>query len=641
MLARAARLTSRRARCSTPWPSRRCAPSCGCSRRWPTASWTASTAAWPRACCAPSATPSSFRHEIARVAVEEALPPDRRLALHRRALAALATARAARPRPPRPPRRGGRRRRGRAALRAGRRRARGHARVPPRGGRAVRPRAAPRRRACRPIAARELLERRSYECYLTHDIAEAHRGAPRGARRAPRAGRPPAARATRTAGSRAWPGSRATTRRPRPRRARRSSCSSRCAPGRELAMAYSNMAQLRMLASDQPGASAWGERAHRARRAPRRDRDPRPRAQQRGRGRAGARDPGGRRQARAQPRSWRSRPASRSTSPARTPTWAPARWRSRATRSAIAISRPGSRTAPSTTSTSWVAYMLGWRARSELDQGRWDAAAATASGVLAAPGHPAADAHHPAHGPRAACARAGAIPTRGGRSTRRSRSPRRRARCSALAPVAAARAEARWLAGRERGDRGRDRRARSPSSRPTAGPAASCTSGAGAPASSTSRRPTPSPSPSGSSWPATGAAAAELWTAIGCPYEAALALGHADDDDAQRRGSPSCSASARTPAARRVARALRERGARDVSRGPRAATRENPAGLTARELEVLALVAEGCATPRSPDGSSCPRRRSPTTSRPSCASSASPRAARPLPRPRRLGIVER
>ena len=32
---------------------------------------------------------------------------------------------------------------------------------------------------------------------------------------------------------------------------------------------------------------------------------------------------------------------------------------------------------------------------------------------------------------------------------------------------------------------------------------------------------------------------------------------------------------------------------RDVRRGPRAATRENPAGMTARELEVLALVAEG------------------------------------------------
>jgi DNA-binding CsgD family transcriptional regulator len=38
---------------------------------------------------------------------------------------------------------------------------------------------------------------------------------------------------------------------------------------------------------------------------------------------------------------------------------------------------------------------------------------------------------------------------------------------------------------------------------------------------------------------------------------------------------------------------LRERGARAVPEGPRAATRSNPAGLTARELEVLALVADG------------------------------------------------
>jgi DNA-binding NarL/FixJ family response regulator len=30
-----------------------------------------------------------------------------------------------------------------------------------------------------------------------------------------------------------------------------------------------------------------------------------------------------------------------------------------------------------------------------------------------------------------------------------------------------------------------------------------------------------------------------------------------------------------------------------LPRGPRRATRENPAGLTARELEVLGLVAEG------------------------------------------------
>jgi DNA-binding NarL/FixJ family response regulator len=39
---------------------------------------------------------------------------------------------------------------------------------------------------------------------------------------------------------------------------------------------------------------------------------------------------------------------------------------------------------------------------------------------------------------------------------------------------------------------------------------------------------------------------------------------------------------------------MREHGVRDVRRqGPRAATRQNPAGLTGRELEVLALVAQG------------------------------------------------
>ena len=46
-------------------------------------------------------------------------------------------------------------------------------------------------------------------------------------------------------------------------------------------------------------------------------------------------------------------------------------------------------------------------------------------------------------------------------------------------------------------------------------------------------------------------------------------------------------------AATRALRDLRERGVRDVKTGPRASTRENPAGLTRRELEVLALVAEG------------------------------------------------
>jgi DNA-binding NarL/FixJ family response regulator len=42
-----------------------------------------------------------------------------------------------------------------------------------------------------------------------------------------------------------------------------------------------------------------------------------------------------------------------------------------------------------------------------------------------------------------------------------------------------------------------------------------------------------------------------------------------------------------------VARRLRERGVRGVPTGPRPRTRENPAGLTARELEVVTLLADG------------------------------------------------
>jgi DNA-binding NarL/FixJ family response regulator len=47
------------------------------------------------------------------------------------------------------------------------------------------------------------------------------------------------------------------------------------------------------------------------------------------------------------------------------------------------------------------------------------------------------------------------------------------------------------------------------------------------------------------------------------------------------------------PAASRVARELRQRGVLDIGVGPRSATRANPAGLTARELQVLELVTAG------------------------------------------------
>ncbi len=88
-----------------------------------------------------------------------------------------------------------------------------------------------------------------------------------------------------------------------------------------------------------------------------------------------------------------------------------------------------------------------------------------------------------------------------------------------------------------------------------------------------------------------GAAAA--WDAAGHPYDAALALAGADEEQALRSAHERLVALSARPAAAFVARRLRELGARDVPRGPRASTQANPAHMTARELEVLALVAEG------------------------------------------------
>jgi DNA-binding CsgD family transcriptional regulator/tetratricopeptide (TPR) repeat protein len=85
--------------------------------------------------------------------------------------------------------------------------------------------------------------------------------------------------------------------------------------------------------------------------------------------------------------------------------------------------------------------------------------------------------------------------------------------------------------------------------------------------------------------------AAAAWHRLGCPYEAAVAMGLGCDglEDAHRRLQELGAGGAAAVYARR----LRRRGVRGIARGPRPSTRENPANLTGRELEVLALVAGG------------------------------------------------
>jgi DNA-binding CsgD family transcriptional regulator len=87
--------------------------------------------------------------------------------------------------------------------------------------------------------------------------------------------------------------------------------------------------------------------------------------------------------------------------------------------------------------------------------------------------------------------------------------------------------------------------------------------------------------------------AAERWREIGCPYEAALALAGADEDAALHRALAELQELGAASAVAIVTRRMRERGVRGLPRGPRARTRENAAGLTARELDVLGLIVEG------------------------------------------------
>ncbi|MGO8950538.1 MAG: ATP-binding protein [Ktedonobacterales bacterium] len=87
-----------------------------------------------------------------------------------------------------------------------------------------------------------------------------------------------------------------------------------------------------------------------------------------------------------------------------------------------------------------------------------------------------------------------------------------------------------------------------------------------------------------------GAAAA--WKQLGCPYEQALALMDGDEA-AQRQALDIFERLGARPAAARVRRRLHQAGVRRLPRGPRPATLANPRRLTNRQLEILRLLAEG------------------------------------------------
>jgi len=162
-----------------------------------------------------------------------------------------------------------------------------------------------------------------------------------------------------------------------------------------------------------------------------------------------------------------------------------------------------------------------------------------------------------------------------------------------IVPVRAARAELRWLA--------RDRRAAVAEAR------AACATGqgrvhpwmmasaviwlarSGEPVEHTAELPEPYARELAGDW----AGAAAAWDGLERPYDAALAWLGSSDEPGLRQALQTLDDLDAKSAAAAVRRRMKEIGIRAIPRGPRAATRDAPGGLTPREQEVLALLSEG------------------------------------------------
>jgi DNA-binding CsgD family transcriptional regulator len=236
-------------------------------------------------------------------------------------------------------------------------------------------------------------------------------------------------------------------------------------------------------------------------------------------------------------------------------------------------------------------YMLGWLAVAHLLRGRWSEAAAAADEVLGAPNV-------------SSSSRWGALLGRGRLQARRdglvAPPPLDEALELALAwgefqmigTIRAARAEATWLAG----DMARAR-AEANAAYPQAvekrhswiaGELAFWRWRTGEAAEFPPWLAEPFARHIAGDW---RAAAAE-WERLGCPYEQARAL--ADGDDAaQIQALAIFDRLGARPAAANLRRAMRHRGVVRLPRGPRPTTRANRYGLTARQVDILGLLADG------------------------------------------------
>jgi DNA-binding CsgD family transcriptional regulator/tetratricopeptide (TPR) repeat protein len=87
--------------------------------------------------------------------------------------------------------------------------------------------------------------------------------------------------------------------------------------------------------------------------------------------------------------------------------------------------------------------------------------------------------------------------------------------------------------------------------------------------------------------------AGDVWMALGCPFEAGMAWLSSADEHALRRALVVFSDLGANAAARITRQRMRRLGIRSIPAGPRSATRAHPFHLTRREREVLELLCVG------------------------------------------------